>query len=263
MSVTDETRREAAQHFWEGQRAYELGNYDQAIPAFETAWELSEEPTMLFNLGQAYWKRFEIDAKVEDLRKARRMFSNYDAKMQGQEGYDRRQIEGYLAALEVQIDAAEEAEALRAQGLAVEGPSPEEIRLERRRKTTKSLHRSGTAFIVIGSVVGLAAVGALIGRGATGFMLDQAGGGEAGKANQNTADEDRDLRQSYSISGKVAFGSAIGTAFLLPLGITLKVSARVRDKEDTRLYDAMERRRELREQRLAIEPGSSLFRLEF
>lgn len=57
--------------------AYALGNYEQAIGHFERAYQLSQEPALLFDLGQAYTRWYDLSNDVEHLKKARRMFENY------------------------------------------------------------------------------------------------------------------------------------------------------------------------------------------
>jgi tetratricopeptide (TPR) repeat protein len=57
--------------------AYALGNYERAIGHFERAYELSQEPALLFDLGQAYTRWYDLSNDVEHLKKARRMYENY------------------------------------------------------------------------------------------------------------------------------------------------------------------------------------------
>ncbi|MFV8750018.1 tetratricopeptide repeat protein [Nannocystaceae bacterium ST9] len=57
--------------------AYALGNYEQAIGHFERAYQLSQEPALLFDLGQAYTRWYDLSNDVEHLKKARRMYENY------------------------------------------------------------------------------------------------------------------------------------------------------------------------------------------
>src|SRR5262249_40518497 len=46
--------REARRLFDEGQRHYNLGEYEQAIAQFKEDYRLSEAPLLLFNIAQAY-----------------------------------------------------------------------------------------------------------------------------------------------------------------------------------------------------------------
>jgi len=57
--------------------AYALGNYEEAIEHFERAYQLSQEPALLFDLGQAYTRWYDLSNDIEQLKKARRMYENY------------------------------------------------------------------------------------------------------------------------------------------------------------------------------------------
>src|SRR5262249_4228077 len=52
---------EAERLFEEGSEAYNLGKFDVAIERFEAAYNLSHATALLYNLGQAYSKRYEVD----------------------------------------------------------------------------------------------------------------------------------------------------------------------------------------------------------
>jgi tetratricopeptide (TPR) repeat protein len=47
-------RRQAREHFEKGTRLYELGHFDEAIKEYETAYQLKNDPTLLFNVAQAH-----------------------------------------------------------------------------------------------------------------------------------------------------------------------------------------------------------------
>jgi len=47
-------RQSARDHYNKGSVAYDLGHYDQAISEYEAAYEAFNEPTLLYNLGQAH-----------------------------------------------------------------------------------------------------------------------------------------------------------------------------------------------------------------
>ncbi len=57
--------------------AYALGNYEEAIRHFEAAYKLSQEPALLFDLGQAYTRWYDLSNDLGHLEKARRMYENY------------------------------------------------------------------------------------------------------------------------------------------------------------------------------------------
>ncbi len=68
---------EAKAEYRAGSDAYALGNYEEAVLHFERAYELSQEPALLFNLGQSYTRWYDISNDIEHLKKARRLYENY------------------------------------------------------------------------------------------------------------------------------------------------------------------------------------------
>src|SRR5213083_2422043 len=48
---------EAEQAYEQGQAAFDAGRFGDAVVAWERSYELSKEPVLLFNLGQAYRQR--------------------------------------------------------------------------------------------------------------------------------------------------------------------------------------------------------------
>ena len=76
-----------AEREWEAaSNAYALGNYSEAVAHFERSYELSQEPEMLFNIGQAYARWYELSDDVAHLRKARKLFENYRMYLEDAEG---------------------------------------------------------------------------------------------------------------------------------------------------------------------------------
>jgi tetratricopeptide (TPR) repeat protein len=73
----DPTVIEAKAEYRAGSDAYALGNYEEAVLHFERAYELSQEPALLFNLGQSYTRWYDISNDIEHLKKARRLYENY------------------------------------------------------------------------------------------------------------------------------------------------------------------------------------------
>lgn len=59
--ATDDARKRAASHYQQGITHYNLGEFSQAVAQFKAAYELSQEPDLLFNIGQAY--RLQEDYK--------------------------------------------------------------------------------------------------------------------------------------------------------------------------------------------------------
>ncbi|RMG97541.1 MAG: hypothetical protein D6705_08550 [Deltaproteobacteria bacterium] len=264
----DTAAREAAQAYFKGRMAYDTGAYDVAIAEFQRAYERCLEsetchaPSLQFNLAQAYWKRGEVKQQVDDLRRARELFVAYGRTMEARgEEFDEATLQANLAALDAKIEYLELA-ARAGEGRPV-GPTPAELRLERRMATTKGLHVSGAILVTAGALLAATAIGALIARGATKWMLDQAGGGRPGADNQNSPEDDRRLRNGYALSGRVAFGTLIATAVTLPIGITLVASAKIRDREDRLLDEQLEKKRKLRERTVAWTPGGALLTVRF
>jgi tetratricopeptide (TPR) repeat protein len=72
-----EADREAQAEYRAGSDAYALGNYEEAVRHFERSYELSQQPALLFNLGQSYTRWYDISNDVEHLKKARRLYENY------------------------------------------------------------------------------------------------------------------------------------------------------------------------------------------
>jgi hypothetical protein len=81
----------ARQLYDEGQKAYELTDYDVAIERFRAAYELvrsSNDPAapevlgaVIFNLAVVYERSYEVTPDLERLRRARVMYRQYDEQM--------------------------------------------------------------------------------------------------------------------------------------------------------------------------------------
>lgn len=108
---------EAQRLFEEGSKAYNLGKFDVAIEQFEAAYELSHADALLYNLGQAYSKRYEVEADPAHLRKARVLFLNF-AKIREAAGSDARDARERIAAIDAQLAELGKGEA------QPEGPAP-------------------------------------------------------------------------------------------------------------------------------------------
>lgn len=68
---------EAERAFRDGEMSYRLGRYAEAIASFETAYRLTGAPKLLFNIAQAYRKKFEVMGDPTDLRRARELYQTY------------------------------------------------------------------------------------------------------------------------------------------------------------------------------------------
>ncbi len=89
--TTEDAFARARKLFTDGQKAFELADYDLAIANFKEAYELiRESPTedtaeiltnVIYNLAVVYEKSYELTPKTERLRKARIMYRQYDEQM--------------------------------------------------------------------------------------------------------------------------------------------------------------------------------------
>ena len=79
---------------------------------FEKSYELSASADLLFNLGQAYSRWYEIDPDIEHLRKARKLYQNYITRLEAEGDLTnevRAETEERIADVERQIDEHERA----------------------------------------------------------------------------------------------------------------------------------------------------------
>jgi tetratricopeptide (TPR) repeat protein len=227
----DDKRVEAAQEFLRGSKEYEKGAYPKAIEHFERAWDLSEEPLLLFNLGQAYWKWFAVDPDVEHLRRARQSFENYDKRMRGTEDYDLTEIQRFIERIDEQIAKAEEtADQRRERELrALEESERRRLWIERERSIVTSLNASGITLITLGSLTLTMGLAGMLTRVANKVVLDNSSAGPR-TTNLSTAAEDAKRRSQFLLGGQLAFSGFIIGGVLLPIGITLKVLGGVRER---------------------------------
>lgn len=161
---------EARRLFAEGSEAYNLGKFDVAIARFEAAYELSHATALLYNLGQAYSKRYEVDPDPAHLRKARVLYLNFAtiSEAAGEDALDaRRRAEAIDAKL------AELAAAAPPPAPAPEGPQPAQssARTEPYRPAAAGI----AGFALLGS-------GLLLGTGLGAVGLASAGRLEAQRA---------------------------------------------------------------------------------
>ncbi len=167
----DPSIAEAQAAYGAGGEAYALGNYERAIQEFERAYSLSREPALLFNLGQAYTRWYDITDNVDDLKKARRLYENYvlnigdtnldeAAQAQGSADAQRRIIE-----VDRRIGLHEQEEADR---LAAQERDKDDVREQ------KPVHRKAWFWVaVIGGVAVIAggvSAGVILGGRKRGFQ---------------------------------------------------------------------------------------------
>lgn len=117
----------------EGRKAYRLGDYATAATKFEEAYAASDLPAILYNVGLAYLKKFDLSHDIGDLRKSKAVFENFYLEAQRDESLgDLAEIEKQIKELDDKIAQAEadekarkEAEAAAAQNANNNASGPE------------------------------------------------------------------------------------------------------------------------------------------
>lgn len=74
--------RTAEELYAEGERAYFLGDYRVAVARFEAAYDKSQLPQLLYNVGLAYMRRYELTKDVGDLRRAQSVLLNFRVELE-------------------------------------------------------------------------------------------------------------------------------------------------------------------------------------
>lgn len=203
----------AQQLFEEGTEAYNLGKFDVAIERFEAAYDLTHASALLYNLGQAYSKRYELDPDPAHLRKARVLYLNF-AKISEAAGEDSRDARARAAAIDEQL-AAIQTPAPAPEGPPAPAPAPEPAR--------KGPYRPGKAgiagFVLIGS-------GLVLGTGMGALGLVSAGRIETQRAEESEfvplSQERAALYDQRAGSARVLSFAGIGAgAALLVTGVIL------------------------------------------
>lgn len=272
----DPTEQEAAAQFREGSMFYELGQYPEAIEKFEAAWKLAPVPQLLFNLGQAHRRWFEVDPDIDHLRQSRTFFVNYDKRMKTDPSYSAREadyVQTMIEKLDAQIELEEAKEAERNR-VIVNGPSAAEIealekrRIERDKKlaTARRLNGAGIGLIVVGASAAAVGLGGVLARTAYKVVLDNSATGDPNSPSLSTADEDRRRRNGFLLSGQVGFGGLIAAAVFLPIGIGLRVGGGVLEKKTLATPEPKDSAPEPNRQpppKVAIEPTASGVAIHF
>ncbi len=277
----DPTQQEAAALFREGSMFYELGQYEEAIVKFEAAWKLAPVPQLLFNLGQAHRRWFEVDPDIDHLRQSKTFFVNYDKRMNTDPSYGAREadyVENMIEKLDAQIELEEAKEAERNR-VIVNGPSAADIealekrRIQRERQLASSrrLSGAGIGMIIAGSVAAGVGVGGILARTAYKVVLDNSSTADPNSPTLATAAEDRRRRNGYLMSGQVGFGGLIAAAVFLPIGIGLRVTGGILERraldgaapEGAAGQDAAPAKKEEPAPKVALEPTSTGLMLRF
>ncbi|MBK9258571.1 MAG: PEGA domain-containing protein [Polyangiaceae bacterium] len=98
-------------YFETGAKAYEKGDYLNAIRAFEQAYALTKRPGLIFSIGQSYKRQYTVDAKPQNLRKALEHYRRFLAedktgKRRGDASSAIMEIEAILARFPAEQEAA-------------------------------------------------------------------------------------------------------------------------------------------------------------
>lgn len=95
-----------------GEKAYRLGQFEDAAIAFEKAYEKSGLPDILYNIGLSHLRWYDVDPDVAHLRKAKVVFQNYVIEIQkNPELGDLDEAEALIKQIDEKISEHEQAEA--------------------------------------------------------------------------------------------------------------------------------------------------------
>jgi tetratricopeptide (TPR) repeat protein len=67
----------AHQSYSDGETAFRLGNFDEAVKKFEEAYRLIRFPTILYDIAQSYRRSYERDKNIDHLRRALDMYKSF------------------------------------------------------------------------------------------------------------------------------------------------------------------------------------------
>ncbi len=147
--------------FEAGAKAYALGKYEEAVKKFEASYDLVAAPELLFNLGQAYARWYDVEPDPQKLRKARALFRNYVSFVRARDFGDAQAATDALKEIE-RID-----EKLR------------EAELEPVRKKRQEDDRARRRKVALGVGLGVAGAAVVAGAVVLGVLLARrSGGGE-------------------------------------------------------------------------------------
>lgn len=94
----------------EGRKAYRLGRFAEAVKKWEKAYDLSEQPLLLYNISLAYKGLYGISGDVEDLRKAKAVMQNFFVIAKADADVDADDAEARIAELDQMIADAKSTE---------------------------------------------------------------------------------------------------------------------------------------------------------
>ena len=164
---------EAKSLYEEGRKAYRRGDMSTALQRFERAYDLTENPIILYNIGLTYSRLYETSNEVEHLRKAKVVLDNFSLELVRDPGLGefpdleelKTGIEAKIASQEDGGSAPDGAPAPGPEPTTPEGPEAETGTLPAppTQDTGRTLRLAGIGLLGGGGALGVgAAVGALV-----------------------------------------------------------------------------------------------------
>jgi tetratricopeptide (TPR) repeat protein len=99
-----------------GEKAYRLGQFEDAAISFEKAYEKSGLPDILYNIGLSHLRWYDVDPDIAHLRKAKVVFQNYVIEIQkNPELGDLEEAETLIKQIDEKITEHEQAAAAAAE----------------------------------------------------------------------------------------------------------------------------------------------------
>lgn len=220
---------QAREHFRKGSKAFDLGHYREAVKEYEAAYQLKEDPALLFNIAQAY----RLDGDNENALRIYKSFLNRVPDAPNRLDVERRMDEA-RAAIErnerLKPQPAEPAPPsptiapppVSAQSAPPSAPPPpvvERSSLGHRTKVTGiGLTAGGVALLALG--------GAFVG------LANQANG-EVITSDHRYSQSAADRRDHYELADAVCF--AVGGAVAVTGAVLWALSARAESRSQSKL----------------------------
>lgn len=177
----------------EGEKAYRVGKFAEAVEKFEAAYELSGLPIILYNIGLAYTRRYDVTSDIADLRQAKVVLQNFYIETQKDpELGDPDEVESQLKELDEKLAKAQEDERARREA---ERKRQEELAKQQGKDGPKGpVGADPGKKLRLGGIIAMAAGGGfLIGGGVATVVL--------GLRGQEFAQELKNIRNDQAAAG--------------------------------------------------------------
>ncbi len=101
--------------FRKGKRAFDVGEYSDAVELFQRAYDISDNELLLYNIGLSYFRWWEQSKDINHLRKARSIFRTFVARAQREPERlgDPTEAVAQLNEIEAKLEVAEKEEVER------------------------------------------------------------------------------------------------------------------------------------------------------